>query len=180
MSTLLLENLLFLISTTSFLTIVGWSWRNAKPFDLPQPLPPWFRAWFLIVLIVGLGLPLIAIGWGVWQGNSSVLQVLIPYFMLLGLQILTESIILRQFHSIVWVMVPYLYLPYRLWQLYQSLMLPENGNDLLAFRLLLQAEIVLWILNYGVNLLLLPWLLRWHQESSSDVKVYKTSSPHLD
>lgn len=62
-------------------------------------------------------LPLLAIIWGIWRGFPSVVTVLVPYFFMLGVQILSEIVSLRQFQSVVWVMVPYLYIPYRLWQL---------------------------------------------------------------
>jgi hypothetical protein len=113
---LLLENLLFLVLATLFIVIVGWAWRHSKPFSLPEPLPEWFKVWFGTVQVVGVLLPLLAmLLWGVWWGYSSVLTVLSWYFVMLGLQILSEILRLRQFHSVVWVMVPYLYLPYRIW-----------------------------------------------------------------
>ena len=121
---LLLENLLFLVLATSFIVIVGWAWRHSKPFSLPEPLPEWFKVWFGTVQVVGVLLPLLAmLVWGVWWGYSSVLTVLSWYFVMLGLQILSEILTLRQFHTVVWVMVPYLYLPYRIWQLYEGLTL---------------------------------------------------------
>ena len=113
---LLLENLLFLVLATLFIVIVGWAWRHSKPFSLPEPLPEWFKVWFGTVQVVGVLLPLLAmLVWGVSWGYSSVLTVLAWYFLMLGLQILSEILTLRQFHSVVWVMVPYLYLPYRIW-----------------------------------------------------------------
>jgi len=99
-----------------FIVIVGWAWRHSKSFSLPEPLPEWFKVWFGTVQVVGVLLPLLAmLLWGVWWGYSSVLTVLSWYFVMLGLQILSEILRLRQFHSVVWVMVPYLYLPYRIW-----------------------------------------------------------------
>lgn len=154
------SDLLFVAGATAFLALVGWAWRRANPFDLPSSLPAWFRVWFVTVLIVGLVAPIAALEWGAFHGDAIVLNVLIPYFVLLALQILTESIILRWFHSVVWVMVPYLYLPYRLWRLYQGLALLES-SDLTWFHTLVQVEIVLWTANYGFNLVLLPQLLRW-------------------
>jgi hypothetical protein len=38
---LILENLIFFVLATSFLGIVGWAWRNTKPYSLPTPLPGW-------------------------------------------------------------------------------------------------------------------------------------------
>ncbi|MGI8932701.1 MAG: hypothetical protein ACR2FS_01365 [Phormidesmis sp.] len=44
-----------------------------------------------------------------------------PYLAMLGLQVSSESASLRRFRSTVFVMVPYFYLPYRVWQLYEGL-----------------------------------------------------------
>lgn len=166
---LLLENLLFLVLATSFIVIVAWAWRHSKPFNLPEPLPEWFKVWFGTVQIVGMLLPLLAmLLWGVWWGYSSVLTVFIWYFVMLGLQILAEILTLRQFHSIVWVMVPYLYLPYRIWQLYEGLTLLSSESELIWIRNLLVVEIILWTLNYALDLSQLPRLLRWEVQEPRD------------
>jgi hypothetical protein len=166
---LLLENLLFLVLATSFIVIVGWAWRHSKPFSLPEPLPEWFKVWFGTVQVVGVLLPLLAmLVWGVWWGYSSVLTVLSWYFVMLGLQILSEILTLRQFHSVVWVMVPYLYLPYRIWQLYEGLTLLSPEPELIWIRNLFTFEIVLWTLNYALDLSQLPRLLRWEVQENSD------------
>lgn len=165
---LLFENLLFFTLATFFLIVVGWAWKNSKPFDLPQPLPGWFSIWFLIAQIVGAVVPLgVLLLWGVWWGYSSVFTVLVPYFVMLGLQILSEILTLRKFHSVVWVMVPYLYVPYRIWQLYEGLTLLNPTNELVWIRNLLLVEIVLWTVNYALNLSQLPRLTRWEVNSSS-------------
>lgn len=143
-----------------FFAVVGWAWRAAKPYDLPTPLPEWFKIWFLSVQIGGGLLPLIGLGWGIWQGNPRVVAVLGSYFVMLGLQVLTESVSLRQFRSVVFVMVPYFYLPYRIWQLYEGRMLAE-ADELGWMRSLLLAEIVLWTVTYALDLSQLPRLLRW-------------------
>jgi len=166
---LLLENLLFLVLATSFIVIVGWAWRYSKPFSLPEPLPEWFKVWFGTVQVVGVLLPLLAmLLWGVWWGYSSVLTVLSWYFVMLGLQILSEILTLRQFHTVVWVMVPYLYLPYRIWQLYEGLTLLSPEPELIWIRNLLIIEIVLWTLNYALDLSQLPRLLRWEVQENTD------------
>jgi hypothetical protein len=166
---LLFENILFLVAATSFLVFVGLAWRQSKPYSLPQPLPTWFNIWFLSVQVIGGLLPLLAmLLWGVWWGYSSVLTVLVPYFVMLGLQILSEIVTLRQFQSVAWVMVPYLYVPYRIWQLEQGLTLLRPESELMWVRNLLLVEIILWILNYALALSQLPRLLRWEVGSESD------------
>lgn len=163
---LLVENLLFFAIATSFLVIVGWAWRQSKPFYLPEPLPGWFRIWFGSVQLLGVIVPLVAmLLWGVWWGHSSVLTVFIPYFVMLGLQILFEILTLRQFHSVVWVMVPYLYLPYRIWQLYEGLSILSPESELTWVRNLLILEIVVWTVNYALDIAQLPRLLRWETQS---------------
>ena len=159
---LLWENLIVFVLVTSFLIVVGWVWRESKPFNLPQPLPSWFKAWFFIVLVMGVVLPLIAlVVWGVWWGKTSVVVAIAPYFLMLAFQILSESVTLNQFHSCVWVMIPCLYLPYRIWQLHTGLMLLSGESELILVQNLLRLEIGLWIFNYGVHLSQLPRLLRW-------------------
>ncbi len=164
---LLLENLLFLVSATGFFILVGWAWRQTKPYHLPQPLPAWFKIWFLSVQVVGGLLPLAAmLLWGLWWGYDQVLTVLISYFVMLGLQILSEIATLRWFHSVVWVMVPYVYLPYRIWQLYEALILLSPEPELVWVQNLLLVEIVLWTLNYCLDLSQLPRLFRWESREA--------------
>ncbi len=168
---LLLEDLLFLVLATLFFMVVGWAWRHLKPFDLPEPLPGWFRIWFLTVQIGGGVLPLVVmLWWGVWQGYDRVLIVLLSYFVMLGLQILSEIATLRWFHSVVWVMIPYLYLPYRIWQLYEGLIILSPESELIWIRNLLLGEIVLWTANYALDLSQLPRLFLWatNENDSAD------------
>lgn len=163
---IIFDNLLFLVIATSFLVFVGWVYRQSKPFSIPQPLPNWFKTWFFVVIVLGVALPFLAmLFWGVWQGNQSVLQVLISYFVMLGLQILSESVTVNRFNSCVWVTIPCLYLPYRIWQLYSGLTLLSIENDSIWIQRLLLTEIVLWIFNYGVHLSQIPRLLQWKVES---------------
>lgn len=160
----LYENFLFVVTATSFFVGVGWAWRKAKPYDLPQPLPAWFKIWFLTVQIGGGVLPLVALVWSIWQGYSDVVTVLAWYFIVLVLQVLSESLSLRRFRSVVFVMVPYLYLPYRIWQLYEGLTILNPVSELIWIRNLLLFEIVLWTANYALDLSQLPRLLRWEIE----------------
>jgi len=162
-SYLLAENLLFLLVSTAFLAVVGWAWRSLKLYRLPDPLPGWFRVWFASVQLGGGLVPLVVLVWSLGGADPRIGMVLIPYLVNLGLQVLAESITLRQFHSVVWVMVPYLYIPFRLWQLYEGLILFAPG-ELGWFQTLLVAEIMLWIANYCLDLAQLPRLLAWSQQ----------------
>lgn len=165
---LFVENLLFFLIATAFFGATGWVWRNAKPYSLPEPLPRWFKIWFVTVQLLGGLLPLLAmVLWGVIWNHTSVLTVFIWYFVMLALQILSESLTLRWFHHVVWVMVPYLYVPYRLWQLYEGLTILGSTSDLSWIRHLLILEIILWAGNYALDLSQLPRLLRWEVKETN-------------
>jgi hypothetical protein len=114
-----------------------------------------------VQLLGGLLPLLVMLLWGGLWGYTSVLTVLGWYFVMLGLQILSEVLTLRKFHNVVWVMVPYLYLPYRLWQLYEGLTILGSASELLWIRYLLVLEIVIWTGNYALDLSQLPRLFRW-------------------
>jgi len=163
---LIVENLLFFALATSFLVFAGWLWRYAKPFSLPQPLPSWFKAWLATVIVLGVLLPLVTILWAASQGDRIVVLVLVSYFAMLGLQILSESLTVNRFQSCVWVTIPCLYLPYRLWQLYSGLTLINLENGLWVQSILI-AEMFLWAFNYGVHLSQIPRLLRWESSSNN-------------
>lgn len=181
-------DLFFILGASLFLVVVGWAWRQVKPYHLPSPLPEWFKVWFLTVQIGGIGLPLVALLWlGVWQGYSHVRLVLLSYFLILGLQILSESVSLRQFRSVVFVMVPYLYIPYRIWQLWQGVVLLSTESELIWVQNLLYAEIILWVINYALDLSQLPRLLHWEirmdeisESISKDELVAKSNISRFD
>ena len=166
---LFFENLLFFVLATSFLGIVGWAWKNAKPYSLPAPLPGWFKIWFGTVQILGILPPLAALlVWGVWGNSPRVLSVFAFYFLMLGLQILSEYLTLNRFKSAVWVMVPYLYLPYRIYQLYEGLTLLGSEPELFWVKAILILEIILWIGNYALDLAQLPRLFRWEMSTNPE------------
>lgn len=120
--------------------------------------------------VLGGLLPLLAmLLCGVWWSYSSVLTVFVPVFVMLGWQILSESLTLKQFRSVVWVMVPYLYVPYRIWQLYEGLTILSPTSELVWIRNLLLVEIVLWSVNYALDLAQLSRLLRWELQENRDM-----------
>ncbi len=128
---------------------------------MPKPLPGWFKYWFGSVQFLGILPPFAALVWGVWQNQPLVWMVFLAYFILLILQILFESLTLRRLHSVTWVMVPYLYVPYRLWQLYEGFLLMPGRPDLAWVQWLLLAEIAVWGINYLLDLSQLPRLFQW-------------------
>jgi len=167
---LFLENLIFFLLATSLIVVLGWTWRYAKPVSPPNPLPTWLKIWFRTVQLLGVLLPLLVmLLWGVWWGYASVLTVLSWYLINIGLQVLSEIVTLRQFPNVVWVMVPYVYLPYRFWQLYESWTILGSESELLWVRNLLIFELVLWIVNYALDVSQLPRLFRWEVRENSDL-----------
>ncbi|MGI8499774.1 MAG: hypothetical protein ACR2LR_01350 [Hassallia sp.] len=130
--------------------------------SVPEPLPGWFKIWFGTVQVLGGLLPLpVMLLWGVVWGSYRTLSVLLSYYLMLGLQILFESLTLRQYKSVVWVMVPYLYLPYRIWQLYEGLIFLGSESQLMWVRYFLILQIVVWTVNYALDVSQLPRLFRW-------------------
>lgn len=158
---LVVENAIFSAITLSFIVIVAWAWRDTKPYTLPKPLPQWFAIWFGSVQILGGLVPLIPLGWSIVHGYSTATAFWIFYYLMLALQILLESLTLRKFATVVWVMVPYLFLPYRIWQLYEGFTFLEPTAELTWMRYLLILEIVVWTINYLLDLAQLPRLYRW-------------------
>ncbi len=160
-ASLLIENGVFFIVATGFLSITAWAWQNQQPFKLPQTLPGWFKYWFGSVQLLGTVPPLGALGWSLWQGDFLVAMVFTAYFAMLALQVLSEIVTLRQLRSVAWVMVPYLYLPYRLWQLYEGLRWTTAEAAPSWIQLILIGEIGVWGVNYLLDLAQLPRLFRW-------------------
>jgi len=164
---LLIENGTFLLFSTLFLWGVGWSWRHTQPYELPKPLPGWFKVWFGVVQFWGSVPPLIAMICGFWQGIPLLKSVLLAYFVLLALQVIIEVLTLRQLQSIAWVMVPYLYVPFRLWQLWEGLTLTTAQSSESWLALFFISEMVVWGSNYLLDLAQLPRLLQWPKTADS-------------
>ncbi|MCV3214402.1 hypothetical protein OGM63_12915 [Plectonema radiosum NIES-515] len=171
-----LENFIFLLLSTSFFVFVGWMWRDLKPMSLPEPLPGWFKIWFGTVQVLSGLLPLVVmlLCGVVWGSDTYVtlrdrtFSVFLSYYLMLGLQILFESLTLRQYKSVVWVMVPYLYLPYRIWQLYEGLIFLGSESELMWVRYFLILQIVVWTVNYALDVSQLPRLFRWAVQDNSE------------
>lgn len=164
---LLIENAAFFLLATAFLSIAGWSWRQTPPYELPKPLPDWFKLWFGSVQFLGSVPPLIVMICAFWQGLPLLWEVLLGYFVVLALQVLTETVTLRQFQTVAWVMVPYLYVPYRLWQLWEGYTLTSAAFSARWLLLFFIGEIIVWGGNYLLDLAQLPRLLQWPGTSES-------------
>jgi hypothetical protein len=68
-------------------------------------------------------------------------------------------------------MVPYIYVPYRIWQLYEGLTIVGAEPELMWVQNLLLLEIVLWTANYALNVSQLPRLFSWPVKDNSDVNI---------
>jgi hypothetical protein len=68
-------------------------------------------------------------------------------------------------------MVPYLYVPYRLWQMYDGLQLLDSITQVWWIENLLILEICLWSSNYLINVSHLPRLWRWEIKAKADINL---------
>jgi hypothetical protein len=117
--------------------------------------------WLVVIWVVGLLLPLVALALDGWQGDrADVRAALLPYFALFFAQVAAELFVWKHWRSPVWVLVPCLFLPWRLYQVmrgFDGLTDPAPTMTLVT----LYALAVLWIVNIGVHYTNIPGTLRW-------------------
>ncbi len=164
-TTLLFENLIFFTIATLILAVGIKRYPGARPFPGPvTPWPAWFKVWFKVIWVVGFLLPiLILVGWGGVAGESIVWLAIGPYFLLFFLQIGTEQVIWKKYQSPMWVAVPCLYLPWRVWQCVRGLETIDPRTDLAFVEYTLWALLILWIINIGVHFTGIPASMRWNE-----------------
>ena len=143
---------------------LAWAqWRLPKPsarFPGPRPVGPVFKFWLVTIWVVGLVLPLVALVVdGVIGGGAATLLALLPYFAMFVAQVASELFCWKRWGSPVWVIVPCLYLPWRLWQGFRGLEVAPDAP--LLTLVTLYALIVLWIINIGVHYTNIPATMRW-------------------
>ena len=159
---LLLENGVFLLLTFPVVAVGYFRYRGTAPFTGPLPnWPLWFRIWFKVIWLVGIALPVVVLIY-CWTNGMGALAalVLVPYLIMLFVQIAEEQVCIVGLASPVWGSIPCLFLPWRLFQLYRAdQMLPEDGAMLLQWTV--WALIILWIVNIWVHYTGLPRQLRW-------------------
>jgi hypothetical protein len=157
-----LQNSVFIVLACACLL---WAERRTRPgpvFPGPQPVGPMFRAWLIVIWLVGLALPAIALAWdGVVRGEIAVAAALLPYFLTFFAQLATEIFVWKRWRSPVWVIVPCLYLPWRVYQQAIGLALVE-GAEVPLTRFTLYALLILWIINIGVHYTNIVNTMRWH------------------
>jgi hypothetical protein len=163
LQTVLLQEAVFFLLACACL---AWAqWRLPKPsarFPGPRPVGPVFKFWLVTIWVVGLLLPLAALVVdGAIRGSAAAALALLPYFWAFAAQVASELFCWKRWGSPVWVIVPCLYLPWRVWQGFRGLeYAPELPGPTLFT---LYALVVLWIINIGVHYTNVPASLRWDQ-----------------
>lgn len=114
--------------------------------------------WINVAIAVGIILPAVTFAAGFKQ--PGVRKILGFYFLLIGIQILTEQIVSQLWMPSLVVSVGTLYTVFRVWQLRQGLQLMQANSQQSARANLLKSAIWLifcfWVCNLAV-LLLLAW-----------------------
>lgn len=159
MNQVILQELVFIAAACAVL--VWAQWRLPKPsaaFPGPRPVGPVFKVWLVVIWAVGLLLPVAALLVdGVGAGSRAALLALVPYLALFVAQVASELFCWKRWRSPVWVLVPCLYLPWRLFQVYRG-----HGFDPPPLTgLTLDLLFVLWLINIGVHYTNIPATLRW-------------------
>ncbi len=144
--------------------VLAWAqWRLPKPsapFPGPRPVGRVFKVWLIVIWVVGLLLPLVALVVdGVIGASTATLMALAPYMLMFFAQVASELFCWKRWGSPVWVLVPCLYLPWRLYQSYRGLVIAEDAPALTVATL--YALFVLWVINIGVHYTNIPATLRW-------------------
>ncbi len=154
-----LLNLLFLAVAAAVLLWAQRRTRPGPPFPGPRPVGPLFKAWLVVIWLVGMALPLVALLVdGVAGGQAAVRAALGWYLLLFVAQIGFELLAWKRWRSPVWVIVPCLFLPWRLFQVTMGLMVVEGPPLSVAT---LWALMLLWVINIGVHYSNIPNSLRW-------------------
>ena len=164
---LFMENLVFFLLTLPFLYVGNLRYEGRREFPGPvTPWPDWFRVWFKVIWGVGFVLPLLAllVSWQFGQLHIALLA-LGPYFIMFFVQIGTELFCMKQWKSPIWVAVPCLYLPWRLFQIYRGWETTEPIDGTIIIDITLSALFVLWVINIAVHYSGIPRQMRWDEDN---------------
>jgi hypothetical protein len=132
-----------------------------------------FKGWLLNIWAIGLALPIVALTLG-WSDLLTRLA-LIPYLVMFATQVLFELVAWKRWGSPVWVIVPCLFLPWRLFQVWQGMQL---GSHETLTVLTLWALFVLWVINIGVHYTNIPNTMRWNHHPH-DTKFPSLNDPRV-
>jgi len=120
----------FVLTATGGLTLLAWYFAaGGLPWLMPlstkelfQLAPRWvgpaFKLWMTTAAILTLALPLLALV--AWGRHASIRQALLPYALVLVVQIATESALTRQLSPKAVVLTGLVYTSYRLWHLVRA------------------------------------------------------------
>ncbi len=140
--------------------VLAWAQWRSEPgprFPGPGPVGRVFKAWLIVIWVVGLLLPLAAL---VIEWSAPTRLALLPYLAMFVAQVATELFVWKRWGSPVWVLVPCLYLPWRLFQSWIGIgIVDDAGLPLTLFTM--YALFVLWAINIGVHYTNIPNTLRW-------------------
>ncbi len=157
----LLHNLGFAVIASVIVWICALRSRGTAPFPGPTPIGLRFRAWLVVIWLVGFGLPLVTvIRDGVLGSRAALTAALVAYFVMFFAQIGTELACWKGGRTTAWVIVPCLYLPWRLWQIYWGASVSAVDSTPLS-SLTWAALFVLWVINVGVHYTGIPLSMRW-------------------
>jgi hypothetical protein len=153
-SSVLALNLGFLAATIACLAWAKWRTLPGAAWPGPRPVGPVFKVWLVVIWAVGLLLPVAAL---VIEPEANTRLALLPYLATFVLQVVTELFVWKRWRSPIWVLVPCLHLPWRLFQVWLGLQMAQGPFT--AFTL--YALAVLWIVNIGVHYTNIVNTLRW-------------------
>jgi hypothetical protein len=162
-SLIVIENLVFFAIASTILAVGYLRYRGTAPFPGPvKPWPKWFQVWFRVIWIAGFLLPIATlIAFGFVPGDTAVILALSPYFVMFFLQIASEQYVWQAHKSPIWVAVPCLYLPWRVWQVVRGFEVMEPYPHLTLVTYTLWVLFILWIINIGVHFTGIPASMRY-------------------
>lgn len=157
----LAQNIAFFLIASLYVWIGARRTVGTAAFPGPRPPPTWFKIWLVVIWLVGLVLPIVTLVIeGFLRGNASVTIGLGAYLVMFVAQVATEIFVWKRWRSPIWVIVPCLYLAWRLWQCAWGMGLPEADSTMLAHVTWISL-FVLWVINVGVHFTNIPLTLRW-------------------
>jgi hypothetical protein len=157
----ILQNLAFIAIASLYVAIGARRTANTALFPGPRPVERWFKIWLVVIWVIGLALPIVALLVdGLIRGNRASAIGLGSYLIMVFAQVGTEVFVWKRWRNPIWVIVPCLYLPWRVWQCVWGLMLLAGTQAPLSIATLV-ALLVLWVINIGVHFTNVPLTLRW-------------------